>query len=473
LAKRHPPPQCLPGTRAEIINQIIDALTGPNGHPICWLNGMAGSGKSALAQSVAQVFSRQGRLAGGFFFSRTIADHHNAQLFLPTIAYQLSISVPPLKSFILGALEADPSIITKSLHYQLQKLIVEPLLKLPQPSSSMIVFIDALDECEDQSLIGDVIDQVTEALMTYDIPLRFFFTSRPEGRIEAKFVSSSAAAITRSFALCDFNAQGDIRIFLRSRLAGIYAERRQVMCSIPHLWPTPHDLDTLVHRSSGLFIFASTVFKYVDDNYHNPNHRLKEILGADGRSSSSTYRDLDLLYSQILSSVSDISSLQLVLGTIICLCNPLSVEQIQKLLGAERVDISLILERLNSILLIPDDRDAPVQIFHGSLCDFLIDPQRSNPYTVDLLTGHVEMTRACLNVMGTEMHENNGVVEDPESVNSGALRYALDYWTAHLLRSPYKAVLKMDLEKFGVESLLTWIKALRLHNRLENALRCL
>ena len=63
-----------------------------------------------------------------------------------------------------------------------------------------------------------------------------------------------------------------------------------------------------------------------------------------GPSGPSVYASLDSLYLQILSSIPDISSSQLVLGTIVYLFNPLSVKQLQKLLGANRVDVPLILE---------------------------------------------------------------------------------------------------------------------------------
>lgn len=123
--------------------------------------------------------------------------------------------------------------------------------------------------------------------------------------------------------------------------------------------------------------------KYIADNRHSPNQRLKEILRA-GPSGPSPYAGLDSLYLQI------ISSSQLVLGTIACLLNPLSVEQLQELLGADRVDVPLVLERLNSILLIPEGRDKAVHVFHRSLRDFLIDSRQSIGRRTRSCSHHVE-----------------------------------------------------------------------------------
>jgi hypothetical protein len=437
------------------------------------LRNLAACLLQAVAQSIAELCECQDRLAGSFFFSRAVADHRNAQRFFPTIAYQLSVSVPSLKPFILGAIENDLSIPTKALRHQLRKLIIDPLLQLPQPlSPPMIVVVDALDECEDQTLVGDIIEQITEALVTFDIPLRFLFTSRPEPHIGAKFGTREAAAMTRPFALHEFDARNDIHIFLQCRLAAVYAERRQVMRSIPEPWPTDRDLDSLVRRSSGLFIFASTVLKYVGDKCHNPIQRLKEILSV-GSSGPSAYAGLDSLYLQILSSVPDIIASQLVLGTVVYLFNPLSVSQLQKLLGVDKVDVPLVLERLNSILLIPEDMDKPVQVFHESLRDFLLDPRRSKSHSFNVLTIHTDIAFLCFDLMATALGGNGGVVNDLESINSGASQYVADYWAAHLVRSPQNNAFIESLRRFGVESLLTWIEVLRLRNRLDKAVRAL
>lgn len=339
-------------------------MTGPNGSSIFWLNGMVGSGKPAVAQSISELCENQGWLAGSFFFSWAMADQCNAQRLFLTITYQLSVCIPSLKSFILGVIENNFSVPVKALQDQLWKLIIDPLLQLTEPlSSPMIVVVDALNKCEDNRLVGNIIEHVAEALGILNLPLWFFFTSWPKPYVVAKFESGTAAAMTHHFALHKFDAQDDIHIFLPLSLAAIYAECKQVMCSILQPWPTDCDLNTLVWRSSGLFIFALTGSKYVADNRHNPNQWLKEILCA-GPSGPSVYASLDSLYLQILSSIPDISSSQLVLGTIVYLFNPLSVKQLQKLLGANRVDVPLILEWLNFILLIPKDSYKPVRVFH-------------------------------------------------------------------------------------------------------------
>jgi adenylylsulfate kinase-like enzyme len=55
--------RCLPCTREGVINdvkQLIDSDTGDV--RICWLKGPAGSGKSAISQTIAEWYAGKNRL---------------------------------------------------------------------------------------------------------------------------------------------------------------------------------------------------------------------------------------------------------------------------------------------------------------------------------------------------------------------------------------------------------------------------
>src|SRR6202044_1971607 len=55
--------RCLHGTREELIANIVRWIDKRSGHPICWLNGPAGAGKSAVSQTVAEWCDTKKRLA--------------------------------------------------------------------------------------------------------------------------------------------------------------------------------------------------------------------------------------------------------------------------------------------------------------------------------------------------------------------------------------------------------------------------
>jgi Mrp family chromosome partitioning ATPase len=59
--------KCLPGTREELLHGIRKWAQDPQGKCILWLNGMAGTGKSTISQTVAQAFANDGQPVASFF----------------------------------------------------------------------------------------------------------------------------------------------------------------------------------------------------------------------------------------------------------------------------------------------------------------------------------------------------------------------------------------------------------------------
>ncbi|KIM75330.1 hypothetical protein PILCRDRAFT_53529, partial [Piloderma croceum F 1598] len=113
-------------TRKELIAKIERWIDHDKDHPICWLNGPAGSGKSAVAQTIAEHCNDNRRLAASFFFFRGSGYRSKFERFIPTLAYQLSLSVPATEPFIRRVLQSEPAITHQSRSYQFQKLMIEP-----------------------------------------------------------------------------------------------------------------------------------------------------------------------------------------------------------------------------------------------------------------------------------------------------------------------------------------------------------
>jgi hypothetical protein len=59
--------QCLSGTRVDLLNQVKVWSEKDHNEHIFWLNGMAGTGKSTIARTVASSFDKEGQLGGSFF----------------------------------------------------------------------------------------------------------------------------------------------------------------------------------------------------------------------------------------------------------------------------------------------------------------------------------------------------------------------------------------------------------------------
>jgi len=76
------------------------------------LNGLAGTGKSTIARTVARRYYVQERLAASFFFSRGGGDVSCAGKFVTSIAVQLAKKSLPLLRYICEAITQHSNIAT-------------------------------------------------------------------------------------------------------------------------------------------------------------------------------------------------------------------------------------------------------------------------------------------------------------------------------------------------------------------------
>ncbi|KAF8159159.1 hypothetical protein B0H34DRAFT_796458 [Crassisporium funariophilum] len=114
--ERFDPPKCHPGTREAVLKTIMAWITDEQQEAfILWLFGPAGAGKSAVAQTIAEMCQEAGLLLASFFFSRTIPTRNNDKRLIATIAYQIALAIPTTRPLIEAAIERDPVILSRSL----------------------------------------------------------------------------------------------------------------------------------------------------------------------------------------------------------------------------------------------------------------------------------------------------------------------------------------------------------------------
>jgi hypothetical protein len=188
-------------------------------------------------------------------------------------------------------LTKDRSILSQHLGDQIKKLIVDPILTTAEPTHAMIVVIDGLDECGKEVLLKELVQLLVDT--TTQLPFQFLFTSRPEMHVQHTFEYSQTKSKTYPLELWNFNAHDDIRTYLRLRLSEIYETDNWLMRDVPKPWLSQKDLDSLVKQSEGLFIYVSTLVKFVADKNGLPQQKLQAVMTA--------HKGVDPLYDQVLS----------------------------------------------------------------------------------------------------------------------------------------------------------------------------
>ncbi|TDL20392.1 hypothetical protein BD410DRAFT_899521 [Rickenella mellea] len=333
---------CLIGTREGVVSNILQWTQDCSDRPICWLSGAAGSGKSAIAQEVAARLDDEKQLLASFFFRRGEDHRSNSSHLITTLAYQVTVSMPATKPLMEKVLREYPSIMKQPLHIQFEKLLVNILCQKPnwiqrvlnrQPPK--VIIIDALDECDDKSSIEDFIKSLLGIIQSSQVPLQFFFTSRVEEHIRKGFELCSSAM--NHLSLDDFDARVDIRALFRFEFQRILNQNVQKMDGVAKPWPSDYDIEALVKKSSGLFIFASTLIKFVNAA-SRPHVKLQELLKM--------HNGIDPLYIQVLSTATHGDHFNEVFGTAILLRIAISINELAQLL---QLDIDIVLDELFSV----------------------------------------------------------------------------------------------------------------------------
>ena len=387
-----------------MIAQIRERLDGQDNDKravICWLNGPAGYGKSALAQTIAERYAAEGRLLGSFFFLRGAGERSHISRLIPTLAHQISLTVPGTKPFIESAIEDEPALLglTVSLAHRLQKLIIQPIcLNASQLSShsknvsrsvrKKVVVIDALDECDDKAQMAAFIDILLSASSGgTHLPFRILLTSRVEEHIRKKFDSSKAWFLHR-LELQNFDARPDIEAYFRMAFDCIYDQNQRIMQRILKPWPSARDLTTLLDNAGNSFAFATTLIQCVGGDLM-PHRALQKLL-------ASGVNGLDSLYEQVLSAASQTEDFCRILGTIMVLEKNKSISFLSSLLSLHHEEVICELLQVQSIIKIPGGDDEPVMLYHTSLREFLTIKLRSKQYFIDPPLRHLHLAIHCL-----------------------------------------------------------------------------
>ena len=487
---------CLKGTREALLDEIELWTKDFDKPSIYWLNGLAGTGKSAIAQTIAERAFTDGQLGASFFCSRDSKDRSNPRLIFPTLAVQLARRHPKFRSSFVPRVRGDPQIFDTSLSHQMMDLIVSPLMA---SAISTVIVIDALDECDGEESTSAILSVLGQFIS--EIPkVKFIVTGRPVPWIIEGFRLLLFEKTTDVFVLHELEpsqVDHDIRLFFRHKISELARRRRGL-----DNWPTEEHLDLLCERAAGLFLYAVATVKFIDHQHSDPRGQLNLILQSpksslfEGKTWFEPDKTLDSLYMSTLQQafgrhhrIGDQKG-RSVLGAVTLATTPLSPSAIAPLLGCDTYEVFSLLSSAGSLLVLQEDFNSPVRPFHQSFPDFTTDPERctNQKFHVSPPEHHQELLIGSLRLMNRELERNmcklsdgvtNSEVDDlggrAERYIDHGLRYACESWYKHLVdedlvRTP-KVVskLRMFLEK----KFLFWLEVLSVLGSVRSAVRSL
>lgn len=416
-------------TRVEILQQLQEWSSNPQ-KPILWLSGMAGTGKSTIARTMAEKLYTQKNLAGSFFFSRGVGSLSKAANFVTTLAHQLACFSPPdtspsFKELICEAILGHSNVLVQGLRNQWKELIVGPLSRFQSAQRPTLTFvIDALDECDSEDDIRLLLQLFIELKNINTVDLSILVTSRPEIALLHEF-QDMPEIMHRRLDLRDVRrdvVEHDIYVFMKEKL------RRKKGKAEPQDWLSENDLVSLVQKADCLFIYAATVCRFIHNSHYVPEDRVSDILMNRSTGTGDTAA-IDAMYTQVLSSAlakPEQSKLETewltdrfkrVVGSIVALLDVLSVTALSDLLSMKVTTVEVTLGSLESVINIPSNTKEPIHLLHPSFRDFLLNEARceDEPFHVQRGTAHTHLAICCLDVLLKGLRRNSCNLKSPDS----------------------------------------------------------
>jgi hypothetical protein len=482
------PSGCLKGTRVAIQTEMSDwANDGAQELTTLWVNGMAGTGKTAIASTFAKNIQQEGILGATFFIDRQQQERRDLSRIVQTLAYDLAKHSQQQLRAVWTVLRNDP--MFERLPYQEQmRLLIRGPLDIVRPDT-LVILIDGLDECG-ASDGASLLSALAKSLANH--PVKLCVTSRNEADIVRTFQSIPHVAIE----LQDIAVSRDVQLYWESNLDELCRHK-----GLPD-WRSPISIGQLVELTGNLFIYATTILEIILDTRTSPIAKLRELLETSGSGTGPSttfdgsigYSPLEKLYSQIVAeavkdnrgnmSAQYALRLRNILEVVIFALEPLTVYALSDLLDMNRDELRAYLAPLSSVLIVPDasNPDGVIRPFHQSFPDFVrqqgglvhpeltIHPTVAEKYIVERcvcqLNKHLRFD--ICDIQDASLY-NREVLDLPTRLSkhvSAALRYSCTYWPSHLLEylrvAGGQAQIPLGLDVFCAQHLLHWIEVLSL-----------
>ncbi|KAF9460309.1 WD40-repeat-containing domain protein [Collybia nuda] len=471
-ARYNPDKGCLPNTRQAIIDEIVEwankPATGSNSQ-IFWLSGVAGSGKSAIAHTVAQRLQAMNRLGSSFCFDVASQAVRGPQHLFGTLARDLGNWDHIWKQALWNILKENPSLQSSlSVTEQFESFLLKPSksLKVVGP---VVIIIDALDEAGDIQSRKALLSILSKNLAELPSNFRIIITSRPEPDIvralrPCKYVFSKYME--------DIQKESTNKDILQYLHLAISEENRS---ALDEQWPGQSWYQLLVQKAEGLFQWIVTVCLFIESEFYTPVEQLHTVL-----QSADQAKNLDALYTTILEQKTSggdgdkVARFVSVMGTVLSLKKPLPMSSLYKLCyGKDPSVIKSVLQPLGALMSGVSSDSIPIQTLHTSLWNYLMDKNRSGKFYVDISLEYENLVSASLEVMDglcfnicqlpSSYHKNEDVKDMENRIQQHIpphLFYACNFWADHLENTDFQTMLCTKLTQFLDSKLLYWLEVL-------------
>jgi hypothetical protein len=488
--------QCLPGTRTQILSEIIDWIntSGDDVPRVLWLSGPAGTGKSAIAHTIASWCRDVGVLGSCFCFDRMRdAGRFHEKMFF-TIARDLADRDPKMRRALVVAVRDNSSLrSTSDIIQQWHKLLVEPLMKLSGSNAGpVVIVIDALDESGGvktrhnliRILAGELQNPAVPSITALPNNIRIIVTSRPLRDIVVGFGGAQHVLPVFIDGIPPTVTEGDIYTYVSAKLRGVSGLGGK-------------EYAALAVKAGGLFEWARLACARIELPCpgSSPIDSFNAIM--TNRHNTLLYAMYHLILTEVFGDTATnamaIAKFRSVMGQIFGTMEPLPLHSLNTMRQyfpkeSDRYNVDIIVESMGSLLSGTANSCTPIRPLHASFREFLTDPECSGVFFVDMSKVQRDLAFSSLRVMEENLRFNICDLtssylpnrEDPqlpervERCIPTYLAYASRFWAVHIDQTQPDTELTQAIKSFFEhERLLFWIEVLCLLNALHSGITAL
>ncbi|KAF8338765.1 uncharacterized protein EI90DRAFT_3117849 [Cantharellus anzutake] len=382
---------CLEGTRIDLTERIMTWCrnTGESENRLMLLTAVAGAGKTSIALTIAERCAGEVDITLLLHFFFKAGERSRPDFLFSSIARTLA--------------DHDPFTALSS-----------SLLSERTPPSQRPYSRSNLNEC-DKEVFESLADILREEVPRLPSSIKFFITSRHTDLVK-RALSLQFPIGRLAIDLSDDTNVQDCATYIRFELQKLKNWHPNL-----HLQDEDKTIQEILERASGLFIWISTIFRYMKTANKDPMKTLEGLLDTCAKRSKAPAEGMmDRLYTSILKKCDwededFVHDYPIVMGAIFVAQQPLSITAWDAILSPFLTSlVRYSLAELAPLLSGVEDSHFPVRILHQSFRDFIVDrivPPSINPrcIPVDVGTGNARVALRCAEILNQDLCSVKGL----------------------------------------------------------------
>ncbi|KAJ3037546.1 hypothetical protein HDV00_001591 [Rhizophlyctis rosea] len=415
------------GTRMWLLDEIFIWLKEEDSR-VFWLKGDPGVGKSVMAGVVANALQGELHLGAAFFCKHDDVSRRDASKLIHTMACGLAHWDHRIAFHLEKFLRAHPHITSQSVPEQFAGLVLEPLSAVPDSDNTVVLVVDAIDECGEKHSRKDILNVLGVECAKLPSFVKLFVTSRMEEDIVAAFANLEPYKLLDPR---DRNNLHDLELKAQSMLEEQLSHHAISQIELLDL------VDMIVKKSAGVFVWLTMAEPFLREC--NDVEKMRTTIVDLPSNVEGLYEGTLMRAYERCPALADIVPL------VIIAQEPLTPATIAGFLGFTDLEVTSALDVMSGIV----KADQVVKVRHKSLTDFITNPERCKEKSllVSLPSGNAKLAAYCLTSMNNLLRPNpcnlatrclnSEIPKLAEGIQTSIphIIYAAEFWLDHVLHS--------------------------------------